>query len=55
MAKKTFSERYNETSQKSTSEILRNINDRESKGKGTGVAHRVLADRKDAESRNTKK
>lgn len=43
--RKTYAERYDETSRMSTSEIKALIARREAEGKECGVAYRVLADR----------
>lgn len=42
---KSYWQRYQETQEKSTSEIRSTIKEREAQGKPSGVAYRVLADR----------
>lgn len=43
--RKTYSERYNETSRMSASEIRAKIAEREAQGKECGVLYRVLSDK----------
>lgn len=52
--KKTYGERYAETSQLSTGEVKTLIAEREDVGQPTGVAHRLLADRSEARAKARK-